>query len=366
MPLPLRSLALTAGLALAPIATAAAAPPDVVTSIRPVHSLAAFVMDGVAEPHLLLPPGASPHDYALKPSDAQALSDADVVFWIGDPLETFLGKPLDSLATDARIVALASAPGLTLLRTRSGGGWAEHAHDHGQDDHAHEHEDDHAHEEEHAHEDEHAHDDEHAHEDDDHTHADEMTIAPLPELSADAAALPPDVDGHLWLDPRNAVAMGATMAEVLAEADPDNAATYRANAEDLAENAATMEASLREHLAPVADVPYVVFHDAYHYLEHRFGLNAVGSVTVEPGRPVGARRVTELRETVRDLNAACVFAEPQFEPRLVATVTEGTGAGTGVLDPLGGSIPTGPQLYPVMMWQMARALSDCLSSSANR
>jgi zinc transport system substrate-binding protein len=117
---------------------------------------------------------------------------------------------------------------------------------------------------------------------------------------------------------------------------------------------------LRLRLAPVSDTPYIVFHDAYHYLEHRFGLSPVGSITVEPGRPIGARRLAELRETVVDRNAACIFAEPQFEPRLVATVIEDTGARTGVLDPLGSDIAPGVDLYPTLMRRMADALAECL------
>lgn len=344
----IRRLVLSTALATAALtAPALAAPPDVVTTIRPVHSVAAAVMEGVAEPALLLPPGASPHDYSLKPSDARALGEADIVFWIGQPLESFLAKSVKTLAEDARVVALASAPGLTLLHTREGGVWDAHDHGHG---HGH---DDHAHEDEHGHDDN-AHDDEHA-------DAGMGLIAPLAALDADAAGLPADTDSHIWLDPRNAAAMGRAMAGVLAEADPDNAAAYRANADALAADLEALETELRDRLAAVSSVPYIVFHDAYHYMEHRFGLSPVGSITVEPGRPIGARRLAELRETVQDRNAACVFAEPQFEPRLIATVTEGTAARTGILDPLGSDLAPGPDLYPTLMRGMADALTGCLA-----
>lgn len=181
-------------------------------------------------------------------------------------------------------------------------------------------------------------------------------------LDADAAELPGHTDSHIWLDPRNAAAMGRAMASVLAEVDPANAATYRANADALAADMEALEADLRDRLAPVSDVPYIVFHDAYHYLEHRFGLSPVGSITVEPGRPIGARRLAELRDTVQDRNAACVFAEPQFEPRLIATVTEDTDARTGVLDPLGSDLAPGADLYAALLRDMADALVGCLSA----
>lgn len=318
-------------------AAAVAEVPQVVTTIKPVHSLVAAVMQGVGEPQQLLPPGASPHDYALKPSDAQALSTADVVFWIGAPLESFLTKPVQTLAGDARVVALASAPGLTLLRTRTGGAWEEHGH---------------------AHEDEHGHDDAHAHA---HPHGEDELIRAMAALDSDAAELPPETDSHIWLDPRNAAVMAATMADVLAEADPANAASYRANAEALAARLTALRQDLAQRLAPAAGVSYVVFHDAYHYMEDAFGLTPVGSITVEPGRPVGARRVAELRGKVADLKAACVFAEPQFEPRLVTTIAEGTQAKAGVLDPLGADVPPGPEHYALTMRAMADALVDCLA-----
>ncbi|WP_404379268.1 zinc ABC transporter substrate-binding protein [Caenispirillum salinarum] len=346
----IRRFVLAAGTAatLAAAAPALAAPPDVVATVRPLHSLAAAVMQGVGEPTLLLPPGASPHDYSLKPSDARALGEADVVFWIGEPLEGFLAKSVDTLADGARVVALASAPDLTLLHAREGGVWE--GHDHGHDKHSH---------------DEHGHD-EHGH--DEHGHAEDQAdagaglIPPMPGLDADAAELPGDTDSHIWLDPRNAAAMGRAMAAVLADADPGNAATYRSNANALAADLEALEAELRGRLAPVTAAPYIVFHDAYHYMEHRFGLSPVGSITVEPGRPIGARRLAELRDTVQDRNAACVFAEPQFEPRLIATVTENTDARTGVLDPLGSDHAPGPDLYAALMRDMTDALVDCLSA----
>lgn len=369
MPSPRASLFITAALtaALAAPAAAVAEVPRVVTTIKPVHSLAAAVMAGVGEPQMLLPPGASPHDYALKPSDARALDQAQVVFWIGAPLEGFFVKPVQSLAGKARVVALASAPDLVLLPTRSGGAWDEHDHDH---DHGHDHDHDHKATEtpaaaghDHDHDHDHKHDD-HAHAADAHDdHHDHAHVAPLAALSTDAAALPAEVDGHIWLDPRNGAAMARTIAAVLAEADAANADTYRANAERLAADLAALEQEVKGATATAAGKPYIVFHDAYHYFEHRFGLTPAGSITVEPGRPVGAKRVSELRAKVGELNATCVFAEPQFEPRLVATITEGTSARAGVLDPLGTAIPPGPGMYADLLRALATDLTACLSGN---
>lgn len=312
MPPLFRALALSVSLlflaALPVRAQTADRPPTVVASIAPVHALAAAVMQGVATPHLLLPPGASPHAFALKPSQARVLSEAEVVFHVGAGLETFLEQPLRSLAGGARVVELARAPGVHRLPAREGGAWEA---------------------------DEHGHGDEHA-----HAHA--------------------DIDPHMWLDPANARAWVSAMAAALAEADPANAATYAANAEAEIRRLAALEEDLAARLRPVADVPFVVFHDAYGYLEARFGLRSVGAVAVDPERQPGIRTVVALRERIRAVGAVCVFAEPQFEPALVRTVVEGTGARMATLDPLGARLEPGPDLYLRLMRDLADSLAGCL------
>lgn len=301
---------------------AAAKTPDVVASIHPIHSLVAAVMEGVGTPHRLLPPGASPHSYALKPSEALLLSRAEVIFRVDPTLETFLNQPLDSLPQGARIVTLAQAPGTALLPARAGGAWEEAHGDQEDGDHGH----DAVHEHEHEHEHEHG-----------------------------------MYDGHSWLDPRNASAWTTAIAATLSEIDPANAEAYTTNARTTQDRLADLEGRLNDRLAAVRGVPYLVFHDAYQYFEHRFGLNAVGAVTVSPDRLPGARRIGELRDLVRSSGAACVFAEPQFEPRLVSVVTEDTGARSAQLDPLGADLPAGPDLYPTLLENLADTLSGCLS-----
>ncbi|MGC2854052.1 zinc ABC transporter substrate-binding protein [Novispirillum sp. DQ9] len=318
----------TLALPLLLAAPAAAKAPEVVATIHPVQSLVAAVMHGVGEPRRLLPAGASPHSYALKPSEAHMLSQATVVFRVDPGLETFLTQTLDSLAGDATVVTLADAPGTLRLPARAGGAWE---HDH-EDEH-----EDHGHGDKHDHGEKHGHGDKHGHGEDG------------------------GIDGHLWLDPRNAAAWTTAIAEALSQADPTNAATYASNAEATRSRLAELEKRLAERLAPVAGTPYLVFHDAYQYFENRFGLNAVGAVTVSPDQTPGARRISELRTLVRDSGAACVFAEPQFEPRLVGVVIEGTPARSAVLDPIGATIPAGPDLYPTLLENLANGLTGCLS-----
>jgi zinc transport system substrate-binding protein len=289
-------------------APASAEVPSVVASIKPVHSLVAAVMDGVGAPALLVPGSASPHVYSLKPSDAKRLATAQIVFWIGPMYEGFLAKPLAALGGTARVVTLAEAEDVVVLQAREGGAWEEEAHAH----------------------------------------------------AAHSGGTHDEDDGHLWLDPENAKAIVAAAAATLVDADPENAARYRANAAHATEALGALDARLGARLAPIAAVPYIVFHDAYQYLERHYGLAASGSITVAPERKPGARRVKEIRARIAAARVACVFAEPQFEPALVRSLAADTGARVGVLDPLGADLAEGPGLYAAMMEQLAASLASCL------
>jgi zinc transport system substrate-binding protein len=312
---------LTAALAAAAALPAQAEVPKVVVSIKPIHSLVASVMHGVGEPTLLVRGGASPHSYTMKPSDAKALSAADLVVWVGPELESFLEKPLKANAPKATRLTLMELKGLTLLETREGGAWE--AHDHGQKgghDHKHDHKG--------------------------HNHAEEHE----------------ELNSHIWLDPANARAIVKAAAEALAAKDPADAEAYRTNADRTLQQLDALDAELKAALAPVKDKPFVVFHDAYQYFEARYDLSAVGSITVSPDRRPSAKRLSAIRAKIGGLGAACVFAEPQFEPALVQTVVEGTKARTGVLDPEGSELPEGEALYPTLLRNLAASLRGCLGA----
>ncbi|MCV3737723.1 zinc ABC transporter substrate-binding protein ZnuA [Rhizobium sp. TRM96647] len=317
--------------------------PNVVVSIKPVHSLVAAIMQGVGEPGLIVDGAASPHTYALKPSNAAALQDADLIFWVGHGLEAFLEKPLEALGTGATIVELEDAPGLEKLKFREGGAFE--AHDH----------------EGHAHESE-GHD--HQSEEGGHDHAGEDGhAAESGEAHAHDHAHEGGYDTHLWLDPMNAKAMATAIEAALVKADPDNAATYKANLAALDANIDALDTEIAATLAPVKDKPFVVFHDAYQYFEHRYGVRVIGSITVSPETMPGAERISEIRGKVTELGAACVFAEPQFEPKIVNVVLEGTSAKAGTLDPEAGTLAAGPALYFDMMRGLAASMKDCLSGA---
>lgn len=294
----------------------ALAAPNVVASTKPVHALVSAVMAGVGEPGLIVKGAASPHTYSLRPSDAAALENADVVFWTGHGMELFLADALETLSTKAQTVELSESEGIELLPMREGGTFEPHSH--GDEDHGHE---------------EHDHDHDHAHE---------------------------EGDMHFWLDPENAKLMVAEIARVLSATDPDNATAYQANATSEIAALGALETEIAATLAGVKDKPFIVFHDAYQYFEKRFGLDVAGTITVSPETMPGAARVDELRTKVKELGATCVFAEPNFEPAIVRTVVEGTEAKAGVLDPEGSALPEGPGLYADLLRGIAAGLVDCL------
>lgn len=292
--------------------------PQVTTDILPVHSLVARVMGDLGEPALLVPPGASPHGYALKPSQAQALQDAALVIIVGEVLTPWLENPIENLASEAKVVELLEVDGTTRLEFRNDVSFEKHSHEHEGE----EYED---------------------HEDqgrDDHDHD--------------------GLDPHAWLDPENAVVWLEVIAKHLAEADPENGKTYHANANAGKAEIESIAVEIAATLAPVQDKPFIVFHDAYQYFENRFGLSSAGSISLGDATTPSPARLAEIRDRVTDLSVTCALSEPQFDDRLIQTVFEGADAGTAVLDPLGTAQKAGPDLYPALLRTMARAMADCL------
>ncbi len=301
--------------------------PAVVASIKPIHSLVASVMAGVGAPYLIVRGGASPHTYSLKPSDATALDRAAVVFWVGPGLELFLESPIEKIARRAKVVTLSEAPGLIRLAYRQGGAFETHAHD-------------------------------------DEAQGDEQDQAADEDQDHHQDAARERIDMHLWLDPLNAKVLVRNIAESLAKADPLHAIVYDANAKKISLRLDRLIGDVAAKLAPVKGKPFIVFHDAYRYFEKRFGMNAAGSITVSPEIAAGAQRVSEIHRKVRELGATCVFSEPEFEPRLVRVVTEGTPAASGVLDPEGAALAEGPDLYFRLIEGLAASLRGCLGRSS--
>jgi zinc transport system substrate-binding protein len=300
-------------------AAPAAAEPKVVVTIKPLHALVAQIMAGVGSPALLVNGLASPHTYALRPSEARALNATDVLVRMSDTVEPFTIRILRSLPPSVAVVTLQDSPGLKLLNRRDLLPTF----------------------------------DRHAHGGDGHGHR-----RGHPHGSSDA------IDGHTWLDPDNAIAMVERIAETLRMRYPAHAVTFSANAEALRAKLEVLGAELGRELKPIADRPYIVFHDATQYLERRYGLNVVGSISISPEVPASGKRLSELRRKITELGAVCVFAEPQFDRRLVDNLIEGTNARSGTLDPEGGRLEPGPGLYFTLMRQIAGDLKSCLAPPA--
>jgi zinc transport system substrate-binding protein len=306
------ALMLLAGIvAVAARAAPAIAGPDAVVTIKPLHALVARVMTGVGTPRLLVQGRQSPHTYVLKPSDVAKLNAADVVFRMSETMEPFATRVVHVLRKRVRLVTLEDTPGLRLLERRTGTPLDES--DHGND-----------------------YDRQHGH---------------------------GVIDGHAWLDPENAKLMTDRIAEALGASAPAHAAAFAANAGRLKADLEALSAELARELAPVAGKPYIVFHDALQYFELRYGLKPAGSITVSPEVPPSARRLSVLRKQVLARGAACVFAEPQFDPRLVDALVEGTAVRIGTVDPEGSRIEPGPDLYFALLRNLARDLKACLAAA---
>ncbi len=342
-----------------PAAAWAADAPKVVASIKPIHSIVAAIMQGVGKPELLVNGAASPHTYSLRPSEARALQNADLVIYVSPELESFLDKPLKSLSSNAKVMELAEAKGVETLDMREGGAFEPHHHgdahddDHDHEDHDHDHHDgDHDHDHDHADEHDHA---EHA--DHDHDHAD---VEHADEHEHEHEHHHDEGDPHIWMSPENGKAIATDVTNELVEIDPAHADFYRANLKSLLGKIDATKDDLAGVIAPVKNKPFIVFHDAYQYLEHSFGLKAVGSITISPDRKPGAKRLHDIEDKIKSSGATCVFAEPQFKPAIVQSIVADTGARTGTLDPLGANIDAGPNAYIEILSQNINSLSSCL------
>ena len=301
----------------------------VVTTIKPIHSLVSGVMDGVSNPTLIIEGSNSPHNFSLKPSHAKMLEEADIVFWIGEDLESFMEKPLNSLAKNSVQISFMDLKSIEKLKFREMSDHDDHDDDgHKDDDH-----DDHGHDDHHGHEDEE--DDDSGHEG--HNHG--------------------EFDAHIWLDPVNAKVMISEIAHELSELDPSNKSTYEKNAEK-------MISSLDDLIDRVSTIipknpSFIVFHDAYQYFENRFNIKAAGALTLNPEVLPGAKQISEIQELIEHDSVKCIFSEPQYNPKIVEMLSADMNVSTSVLDPLGANIEVGPKMYNELILEIANSLSRC-------
>ncbi len=369
--------------------------PKVVADIAPLHSLVSQVMAGVGEPELIIPAEASPHDYSLRPSQAKALSDAKIVFWMGEELTPWLDKAIANIGTSAQKVGFLDMETTITYAFREGATFEEHAHHeedehHTEDEHHDEHKEHHdEHEEHEEHHDEHEaglfdrflaffghdeHDDHKDHDDhDDHAdHDDHKEHDDNKDHDEHAGHDDHDdheghdehdhegVDPHAWLDPENAKTWVNEIAATLSKADPDNAATYFSNAKTAIAELDKLILETQTSVTNLGELKFIVFHDAYQYFEKRFNIAATGSISLGDAEDPSPARIEEIQNTVKTLGVNCVFSEPQYNSGLVDSVFEGSNVNAiGVMDPLGAAIQTGPQHYAGLIRAMTVSLSEC-------
>ncbi len=311
---------------------------NVVTSIKPLHSLTSYIMEGVGEPDLIIDGVASPHNFQIKPSHAKMLQKADLVIWVGEDLESFLPSALKSIPKNAVVFELLDQSGLKKLKFREKNIFEGHDdHDeHGHDEHAKKEDDhdDHDDEEHAKKEDDH---DDHGHDEHGHAHG--------------------EYDPHIWLDPSNAKVIVKKITNQLSKIDKDNSSVYKANSKKLLKDLDGLIKEVKNEINK--DASFVVFHDAYQYFEKRFGINVIGALTVNPDVMPGAEQLSEIREVIEHEKAKCIFSEPQFNPNIINSIASDTGVKTGVLDPLGANINKGKNMYFQLIKDMSNSLKDC-------
>ena len=309
----------------------------VIASIKPLHSLVSYVMDGVGTPDILVDGSSSPHTFQLKPSHATMLQEADIVFWIGEDLESFLETPLESIAANSRHITLMDSNEIELLKFREKNIFGGHD-DH--DDHGDEHDEHDEHADEHGDEhDEHAdeHGDEHDDHHDGHAHGEH--------------------DIHFWLDPEIAKTIVKIVTRELSEIDPANSSTYKSNSTKAINEIDQLIIDTKSKIN--SNASYVVFHDAYQYFEKRFGVEVVGALTVNPEVLPGAKQLSEIREVIEHENINCLFSEPQFNPSIAETIASDTGIKSAIIDPLGAELDPGKDLYFDLIGDIASSFESC-------
>ena len=294
--------------------TVSANGPHVTTDIPITHSLVARVMAGVGMPNLIVDRGASPHEYSLRPSNAASLEASDLVFWISHNLTPWLKDPLNTLAINAKVIELMDAKGAIVLAYREGATFETHSHEHGHDEDGHD-------------EDEHA---------------------------------TGNVDPHGWLDPYNGKIWLDVIATALSKIDPTHSDIYFANAAQGKADIDTAISEIEATLTEFRGTDFIVYHDAYQYFEKRFDVLAAGSISLGDVSDPSPARIEEIRKKVEKLGITCVFSEPQFNPELVRTVTDGTSVTTREIDPLGTTFTLGPDFYLDVLRAVAQSMASCL------
>jgi len=285
----------------------------VVTSIKPIHSLVSYIMDGVGKPDVIVDGYNSPHGFSLKPSHAKMLDNANLIIWVGEDLESFLEKPLKTIAKKAKIIELMDLKEIKKLEFREKNIFEGH------EDHK-EHDD---HKEKEGHE--------------DHAHGQH--------------------DPHVWLDPNNAKVFIKEITKQLIKLDSANSSIYKSNSKKALAEIDKLIKDIKSNLKK--DLRFVVFHDAYQYFENRFGIQVLGALTVNTDVMPGAEQLSRIREVIEHEKVNCLFSEPQFNPAIIKSIVKDTNVKTGILDPLGSELDKGKNLYFNLLKNMSSSFKGC-------
>lgn len=312
----LRRICLILALVLAAAPAAAADPPRVVVTLKPVQSLAAAVMAGVGRPELLVRGTAAPTSFALRPAEVRMMNSATIVVFVSEALESFIVRALENLPQDTRVVELMAADGLRLLPQRLGAHWVED---------------------------------------------DGPRTSPRP-LGTDPGAEDLDTDPYIWLDPQNARAIASALVDELSDADPGRAMTYAHNLQALEQKLIQLDQEIAKAMEGVKRAPFLVLHDAFQYFERRYDLTAAGAVTRRPDVRPSPRRVSQARARITEAGAVCVFGEPQYPQAHAKMVSDGTPAKLGQLDALGATLPETAEAYPMLLRGLAEGFKACLGA----
>ena len=282
----------------------------VVTTIKPIHSLVAGVMDGLGSPSLIVDGSNSPHNFSLKPSHAKMIEDAEIIFWVGEDLETFMIKPLESIANNATKVSFMDLDSIIKLKFKEENILEVEGYNDDHDDH-----------------------------DDHYKHADG------------------EFDAHIWLDPKNAIEIVNEIAKTLSLKDPNNKNVYYSNAEKL--NHSLNELIKKINLSINKDARFIVFHDAYQYFEKRFDVSSAGALILNEEALPSAKKVSEIHKIIKKQNINCIISEPQFNPNIIKSIAQDSSILTRSFDPLGSSFDTNKNLYFEMILSLSNSLKDC-------
>ncbi|WP_085246949.1 zinc ABC transporter substrate-binding protein ZnuA [Gilliamella mensalis] len=282
----------------------------IISSVKPIGFIAEAIASGVSDTDILLPDGASPHTYYLKPSDLAKLKAAVLVIWVGEDMEAFMPTILKNIDKQKQIELMTIPEIKGLLRT------------------SHEDEDNHSHDESIQ---------------DHHQHG--------------------EYDEHIWLSPKIAKIIAQSIHDRLITLYPDKSALIDQNLREFNIKLAETEQNIAKKLITVQNRGYFVFHDAYGYFETQFGLKKLGSFTINPAVQPGVQKVYAIQQELKEHKAVCVFREPQFSPAVIEKLVDGTDVRIGELNPLGTGIVLSKDSYSQFLLKLTQQLLDCLDKN---